>query len=501
MIFFIFLNILFGGYDDNSCIVTGDRDISRQEYLAPEQIQSEHFVIHFTTADNDFQEINGVLYNLQSNYDYAQSIIDYAEISLNKFINDGWEYPPPDCDESLLDESLDNHCINFGGNSLYDIYISNDGPGMVVPENQYPVFPYTGGLTSYMKISTLSNNYESLPSWSHHVVAHEVHHAIQLRYGYGTSGSPGNYIYNLWFFEQTATYMENVVFPNSNHLHTMLANCNVVTPLTYPQYGIDYPAEIYPYRSALWQKYLVESIGDSSIVRYMWEDYGLQFASGNAVSLFPIYENAINIATDNEFSLDEAFDEYGFWRFFTGDRSIPDIYFNESAGYCTTPLIDYEGTYSLLSNTGGAYFVDLPQEGINLSILSDDIDNINTHHIVINTDNEVNVNELLLNENNNINITSIEDGQQILIINTSYFNENSSQVNFTIQEIENNLIGDLNYDGEINVIDVIIIVNFVLLISIPDDNEFYLSDINEDLNIDIIDVVQLINIILSDTLN
>ena len=43
----------------------------------------------------------------------------------------------------------------------------------------------------------------------------KIHHSIQLRYGTGTSGSPGNYIYNLWFFEQTATYMENVFFPNS----------------------------------------------------------------------------------------------------------------------------------------------------------------------------------------------------------------------------------------------------------------------------------------------
>ena len=68
--------------------------------------------------------------------------------------------------------------------------------------------------------------------------------------------------------------MENVVFPESNHLYTMLANCNVVTPLTFTHYGVDYPAEIYPYRSALWQKFLVSSIGDSSIVRYMWEDYG-----------------------------------------------------------------------------------------------------------------------------------------------------------------------------------------------------------------------------------
>ena len=38
--------------------------------------------------------------------------------------------------------------------------------------------------------------------------------------------------------------MENVIYPNSMHLRLMLANCNVVTPLTYPHYNIDYPSEI-----------------------------------------------------------------------------------------------------------------------------------------------------------------------------------------------------------------------------------------------------------------
>ena len=46
---------------------------------------------------------------------------------------------------------------------------------MVVPETPYPVEPYSGGTTSYMKISTLSNNYDVMPSWSYHVVAHELH--------------------------------------------------------------------------------------------------------------------------------------------------------------------------------------------------------------------------------------------------------------------------------------------------------------------------------------
>ena len=90
----IIFSLLFSGH---SCIVSNDnRDIYRQEYIEPEQIQSENFVIHFTVADDDFQEINGQLYSLQSNYGYAQSIIDLAEYSLSVYLENGWENLPPD---------------------------------------------------------------------------------------------------------------------------------------------------------------------------------------------------------------------------------------------------------------------------------------------------------------------------------------------------------------------------------------------------------------------
>ena len=65
-------------------------------------------------------------------------------------------------------------------------------------------------------------------------------------------------------------------------------------------------------------------------------------------------------------------------------------------------------------------------------------------------------------------------------------------VNQLIAEISI-LLGDINIDGEINVLDVIQIVNIIL--SISDFNE--LADINTDNLIDILDVVQLVNIIIN----
>ena len=51
--------------------------------------------------------------------------------------------------------------------------------------------------------------------------------------------------------------------------------------------------------------------------------------------------------------------------------------------------------------------------------------------------------------------------------------------------------GDLNYDGLINIQDVIMIVNFIL-----NNHNNECSDINEDGLIDILDIINLLDIIL-----
>ena len=485
--------ILFSISYDDSCIASIDnRDIYRNQFTYPETIQSERFIIHFTTSDADSQFVNEQWFNLQCNAGYAQSILDHAESALSIFLQDGWENIPPDCDESISDLDSPNHCINFGGNSLYDIYLSNEGVGMVVPETLYPVAPYTGGYTSYMKITTLLNEHETLPSWSYHVVAHELHHSIQLRYGYSVSGVPGNYMFNGWLFEQTATYMENMIYPNSIHLSTMLGNCNVVTPLTYPEYNIDYPAEIYPYRSALWQKFLVESFEDSSIVRYIWEDYGLDYATGNTVSLFPIYNDAIEYATGSESTLSDAYDDYAIWRYFTGNRAISNEYFNESSSYCTASTFsDFENSFVLSTNKGASQFINLPSEDMNLIVFTDFPDDIHLSHLRIDPNDDIHL-VSLHNQNNNFYFSISSEDTNVLIANSNYNDIETMDIIFTLSV--NYIIGDLNNDGIVNILDIVILVEHILS---PAAVELEGADINDDGDVNILDVVQLVNIILN----
>ena len=491
LIIFILQIVFLLSSSSHSCIIDdSNRDIYRNQFTYHETITSENFVIHFTTSDVDSQLVNGQWFNLQCNASYAQSILDHLESALSLFLQDGWEDIPPDCDESITDLESPSHCINFGGNSLYDIYLSNDGVGMVVPETPYPVEPYLGGYTSYMKISTLLNQHETIPSWNYHVIAHELHHSIQLRYGYSVSGTPGNYMHNGWFFEQTATYMENVIYPNSIHLLTMLGNCNVVTPLTFPHYNIDYPAEIYPYRSALWQNFLVQSLGDSNIIRYIWEDYGANYATGNPVSLFPIYNDAIEYVTNSQSDLSDAYTEYGIWRYFTGARSLPDNYFNQSSSYCTAfSISDFENSFIIPTNKGASHFINLPSDNLSLSIYTDYPDDINFSYLTIDDDN-VSITELLY-QNNIIYLDISSDYDNVIIVNSNYNGIESIDASFSISINDSNINGDVNGDLLVNVQDVILAINLVLI-----EEYNVAADLNFDNTINILDIVELINLIL-----
>lgn len=56
---------------------------------------------------------------------------------------------------------------------------------------------------------------------------------------------------------------------------------------------------------------------------------------------------------------------------------------------------------------------------------------------------------------------------------------------------------DINADFEINILDVVNLVNFILIVSEPNDYEYWASDLNEDGLLNILDVVGLVNQILN----
>jgi hypothetical protein len=62
--------------------------------------------------------------------------------------------------------------------------------------------------------------------------------------------------------------------------------------------------------------------------------------------------------------------------------------------------------------------------------------------------------------------------------------------------IEFGLLGDINEDGLINILDVVLIIGFIIGTSEPTEEEVLTSDLNEDGIVNILDVVALVNIVL-----
>ena len=57
--------------------------------------------------------------------------------------------------------------------------------------------------------------------------------------------------------------------------------------------------------------------------------------------------------------------------------------------------------------------------------------------------------------------------------------------------------GDVNFDGNLNILDIVQVVNYILGTAEFTDMQFYLADMNQNGDIEILDLVILSNAILS----
>lgn len=74
----------------------------------------------------------------------------------------------------------------------------------------------------------------------------------------------------------------------------------------------------------------------------------------------------------------------------------------------------------------------------------------------------------------------------------------TSDILMEIPIVANEIIsGDINFDGIVNVLDVVFVVNFTLGVGNPTDAEFLAADVNNDETINVLDVIQIVNIALN----
>ena len=59
-----------------------------------------------------------------------------------------------------------------------------------------------------------------------------------------------------------------------------------------------------------------------------------------------------------------------------------------------------------------------------------------------------------------------------------------------------NLLGDLNNDSEVDILDIVMMVDWILSSYIPSEEQLAVGDLSGDGSIDILDVVSLVSLIL-----
>jgi len=62
----------------------------------------------------------------------------------------------------------------------------------------------------------------------------------------------------------------------------------------------------------------------------------------------------------------------------------------------------------------------------------------------------------------------------------------------------NIMLGDLNFDGIINILDIVSLVNVILGVTEnPSEDIMHAADLNQDDSIDVLDIVLTVNIVLN----
>ena len=159
-------------------------------------------------------------------------------------------------------------------------------------------------------------------------------------------------------------------------------------------------------------------------------------------------------------------------------------------------LNDYIDDISF-SNKGGTSFVELPLDNPTVNFYSDFFDQVQLSYLSINQNNQISVESLeSTSSEQNYNFNTSDILSHVFIVSPIYNGVEFQSINFDVS-LSNIILGDANFDQIINVLDVVILVNFAIGSNQPTDLDIEVCDFNFDGIINVLDVVQLINLILT----
>ena len=344
------------------------REINRPFYSNElSNVFNDHFVIHYTTNGSctsyDALGTPHLEPDCSITTEIAQQALLIAENVYQIYVNQGWIMPPPD--------GYPN------GDNRLDIYFSNVPDGRAVPESEYDD-PYIIGMTSFIEIAFNFSGSNLLglddDELLEILICHELHHSIQMRYHGVFNGDPIFNYENFWAYESSSTFIEDTVNDNINSLYFRLAN-NSLTPLNATYLPIDHYET--RYTTALWWNFLTEYYDNADIIRIFWEWWGnnpLNYAIEGVDNIITAY-----LSSD----IEVEYENYAIWRYFTGERSNPDLYFDEGDNYPTSSILYTHESYPAYGNNvennsinGGTSFVEFinPSQQFDIPIFFDGTD-------------------------------------------------------------------------------------------------------------------------------
>ncbi len=240
---------------------------SPQNFVSPDG----HFRIHYTTSGTDASSLT-----------YANDIAEYVDYSWQtECVTMGYFTPPPD--------------NGLGGDDLYDIYIMNAGPGTCgycSSGGEYkPADSTHASSASHIVISNTQGT-----GLNQVTAAHEFQHAIQNAYDWQEP---------TWFMENCAVWMEDMVYDDVNDWTGYYGG----GAMRKPWMGID-GGNPYWYGGMFWPR-MMGLMFEENAVRKVWE----YCAAGAGPNMFEAQDDMFESYGS---SFENAFMEYGVWRFFVG---------------------------------------------------------------------------------------------------------------------------------------------------------------------------------------
>ncbi len=208
---------------------------------------------------------------------------------------DSLGYPPPPQDSGA------------GGGNEYDIYVQNlptGEYGVTFPDYSRPIVNRTNA--TYPAWTVIRNEYEStytrgIPAIEV-TIAHEFHHGIQI-------GNYGLWQGDLYFYELTSTWMEQVVYPEVKDYYQYLPNFfdNVNQPFNF------YDAYSYAgYERCVFGIFVQSEIGyGSQVMKSIWNNMAHEPS-------IPAIEDAFKVLGVDA---SDVFQSFAQWNYFTGYRT------------------------------------------------------------------------------------------------------------------------------------------------------------------------------------